>query len=312
MALPTAADFTDASTTEAEFKTAITDQRNFLAGLLGTDGVAATALSTIKALGAAANARTSGAYTIVAADRGKVIHVTGSTTSAFTLPVTTTTDFGIGFSCIVRNDSTQDLTLTRSSTDTIDATTAVVITPGTSCIIAISAAGKWVTIGYTSLATVMAILGGTSATKIPYAALEAPVAGDTYVLQQLMPPELADVYMSTGAGWNSKITCAYISPVDGSIRVKAECKKASDGTIYFRVEKNGTLVTQTAIPSTSYSTISIDVSCTLGDRITAGVYSASSSRYGLIQDLRVTGTKKTLSVDGGQWWGPNNEFILPV
>lgn len=45
--LPASVDFTDASTTEAEFKTAIGQQRDFLAGLLGTDGTPATARTAL-------------------------------------------------------------------------------------------------------------------------------------------------------------------------------------------------------------------------------------------------------------------------
>jgi hypothetical protein len=48
----------------------------------------------------------------------------------------------------VRNDcSSGDITLTRSSTDTIDGVTSVTLAPGQSTILAITAAGKWVTIG---------------------------------------------------------------------------------------------------------------------------------------------------------------------
>jgi hypothetical protein len=147
-ALPASADFTGAAVTEAQFKTAITGQRDFLSGLLGTDGTIPTGLSTLKALCSAANARSAGSYSLLAADRGKVIHVTGSGASAFTVPVTSTTDFGIGWACAIRNDcSSGDITLTRSSTDTIDGGTSVVLAPGQSTILAITAAGKWVTIG---------------------------------------------------------------------------------------------------------------------------------------------------------------------
>ena len=47
--LPASTAFTDSSVTEGGFKTAISDQRAYLAGLLGTDGTTATALSTLGA-----------------------------------------------------------------------------------------------------------------------------------------------------------------------------------------------------------------------------------------------------------------------
>jgi len=46
-ALPPSTNATGAAVTEGEFKTFISDLRAFLAGLLGTDGVAATARATL-------------------------------------------------------------------------------------------------------------------------------------------------------------------------------------------------------------------------------------------------------------------------
>lgn len=48
-ALPASTDFTGASVTEGGVKTAITSLRDYLAGLFGTDGTAATALATLGA-----------------------------------------------------------------------------------------------------------------------------------------------------------------------------------------------------------------------------------------------------------------------
>lgn len=48
-ALPASVDFTGSAVTEGGFKTAITSLRDYLAGLLGTDGTTATALSTLGA-----------------------------------------------------------------------------------------------------------------------------------------------------------------------------------------------------------------------------------------------------------------------
>lgn len=48
-ALPAATDFTGATVTEGQFKTAITSLRDFLSGLLGADGTASTALNTLGA-----------------------------------------------------------------------------------------------------------------------------------------------------------------------------------------------------------------------------------------------------------------------
>jgi hypothetical protein len=159
-ALPASTAFTDSAVTEGGFKTAISDQRGYLAGLLGADGTIATGQSTLKTLCGAANARSAGSYSLLATDRGKVIHVTGSGASAFTVPTTATADFGVGWACAIRNDcSSGDITLTRSSTDTIDGATSVVLSPGQSSILAITAAGKWVTIGKGATAATEATAG---------------------------------------------------------------------------------------------------------------------------------------------------------
>jgi hypothetical protein len=155
-ALPVATDFTGAAVTEAGFKTAISAQRQFLADLLGTDGVPATALTALKAALSGVNARSAGSYTLGASDKGLVIYLTGSGDSAFTAPVTSTTGFGTGYECGIVNASSGTITVTRSSTDTIDGGTSITLTAGSSCLLMITAAGKWVTIGRTGLASATA------------------------------------------------------------------------------------------------------------------------------------------------------------
>ena len=68
-ALPAASDFTGAAVTEGQFKSAITDLRSFLSGLLGTSGVTADARAALQVL-MAATASKSTAYTATTADNG--------------------------------------------------------------------------------------------------------------------------------------------------------------------------------------------------------------------------------------------------
>lgn len=68
--LPTNAAFTDGAVTQGGFKTAIAQQRDYLAGLLGTDGTPATARA---ALGAASSSDLSGAV-----PTGALMHFAGS------------------------------------------------------------------------------------------------------------------------------------------------------------------------------------------------------------------------------------------
>jgi len=72
MALPTSSAFTGSTITEGDFKAAMTELRDYLAALLGTSGAKADALL---ALGSAFCSTTfkTGAYTVTAADRGRVI-----------------------------------------------------------------------------------------------------------------------------------------------------------------------------------------------------------------------------------------------
>lgn len=145
-ALPASADFTGASITEAQFKTAVTNQRDFLAGLLGTDGTVPTALATLKAPLSGVNPRT-GAYTVAASDRGVVIYYTGAGGVTLTLPAITTTDFGVGYDVLVKNMASSAITIARSSTNTIDGATSVVLASGESAILFAATTSAWVTIG---------------------------------------------------------------------------------------------------------------------------------------------------------------------
>ena len=82
-ALPASSDFTGSSVTEGQFKTALTGLRDFLSGLLGADGLTATALASLGAMAAAIVAKTA-AYTVVVGDRGKVLDCSGTWTLSLT------------------------------------------------------------------------------------------------------------------------------------------------------------------------------------------------------------------------------------
>ena len=113
--LPIATDFTGAGVTEAGFKTAITNQREFLAGLLGTTGNQVDALVALGALGADTVSKTT-AYTVIATDRGKTILCSGT----FTLSLTAAATLGDGFTFAVINTGTGVITIDPASTEQID------------------------------------------------------------------------------------------------------------------------------------------------------------------------------------------------
>lgn len=114
-ALPAVADATGATRNEGQFKAYMTSEHDYLAGLFGTDGVPATALATLGALGATYVAKT-GAYTVVTGDRGKVIACSGT----WTLGLTAVATLGAGYSCIIANTSTGTITIDPASAELID------------------------------------------------------------------------------------------------------------------------------------------------------------------------------------------------
>lgn len=140
-ALPAAADFTGSSVTEADFKSAITDLRAYLAGLHGTDGTAATALATLGSLLTGYTAK-SGNYTVLAADRGKLINCTATLT--LTTPAAATV--GAGFAFGVRNSGAGTVTLDGNAAETVDGTATVALVAGESALV-VSTGTAWVTLG---------------------------------------------------------------------------------------------------------------------------------------------------------------------
>lgn len=124
-ALPPSSDFTGAAITEGNFKSAMTNLRAFLAGLLGTSGEQSAALI---AMGAPLNSGVSksGAYTVVAADRGKVINCTGT----WTLSVTAVATLGDGFQFAVFNSGVGTITIDPNLSEQIDGATTKTVAAG--------------------------------------------------------------------------------------------------------------------------------------------------------------------------------------
>ena len=128
--LPLATAFTDSATTEAGFKSAITNQREFLAGLLGTTG---NQIDALKAMGVPLNdtvAKT-GAYTVIASDRGVTLLCSGT----FTVSLTAAATLGDGFTFAVVNTGTGVITIDPSSTEQIDGASTKQISSGSSAIV---------------------------------------------------------------------------------------------------------------------------------------------------------------------------------
>lgn len=130
-ALPPAADFTGSSVTEGQFKTAITSLRSFLSELIGTDGsdtvAAQTALKTILCDSLAKT----GAYTVVAADKGKVITATGT----WSLSLTAAATLGDAFHFALWNGGAGTITIDPNASETVDGATTLAVAAGRMCLV---------------------------------------------------------------------------------------------------------------------------------------------------------------------------------
>ena len=140
-ALPASSSFTGSTVTEAQFKQAITDQREFLASLLGADGSVSTALATVGALGAGYASKTA-AYTLISQDRGRLIDCSG----AFTLSLSAASSLGTGFTVAVRNSGSGTITIDPSGSELIDGQATISCAPGESFVLCCTGAA-WRTVG---------------------------------------------------------------------------------------------------------------------------------------------------------------------
>lgn len=143
-ALPPSSDFTTTGITKGAFKTALTSLRSYLSGLLGDAGTQAAALS---GLGVPLNGTLSktAAYTVVAADRGKLIDCT---TGTWTLALDAAATLGAGFVFGFRNSGSGTITINPNLSEQIDGGATVVLAPRDSCLVECTGT-EWKTVGRT-------------------------------------------------------------------------------------------------------------------------------------------------------------------
>lgn len=145
-ALPPSSDLVNTGITKGTFKAALSNLRAYLSGILGDSGTQATALT---ALGALLNGSVdkSAAYTVVAADRGKLVDCTGA--GGWTLAVDAVGSLGTGFAFAVSNRSSGNITIDPNLSEQIDGATTLVLEPGDSCAVLCNGTAL-VTVGRTS------------------------------------------------------------------------------------------------------------------------------------------------------------------
>lgn len=129
-ALPASTDFTNSSVTEAMFKTAISNQRDFLAGLFGSDGLNTTALAALGAIFNSLEVKTAN-HNITLIDRGKIFQCNGT----ITISLDPASTLGSAFSFIISNTGIGVVTLNPSGSELIDGELTKEINEGESIII---------------------------------------------------------------------------------------------------------------------------------------------------------------------------------
>jgi len=133
--LPIVTDFTDANRTNAQMKITFTDLHDYLVGLLGTDGLSATALAALGSLAGRYVAKTA-AYTVTTADRGMVINCTGT----FTLSLPPSATAGAGFSFLVFVDLGV-VTLAPAGIELIQSVNTFPVSVGQACLLVCTGTG---------------------------------------------------------------------------------------------------------------------------------------------------------------------------
>ena len=141
-ALPALSDFTGADRTNAQMKVTHAALHAYLVGLLGVDGVPATALAALGALMAPGVTTRTAATTLVAADRGRLIQAT-SGSWALTLPAAAAA--GAGWAVVVLNSGAGTITLTRAGSDLIDGAATAALAGGMAALVLSTGTG-WITL----------------------------------------------------------------------------------------------------------------------------------------------------------------------
>lgn len=140
-AIPSITDFTGSGITEGEFKAALTGLHAYLVGAIGSAGTQSASLAALGAILGAGSVSKSGTYSVVAADRGKIIECTGT----WTLTLPDASAVGNGFAVVVANVGTGNITLDPYASQTLDGQ-ATKIVPTRQTVICTAVSGNWITV----------------------------------------------------------------------------------------------------------------------------------------------------------------------
>lgn len=262
-ALPATTDWTGGAITEGGFKTAQGNLHDYLAGLLGTDGTQATALSTIGSLLAGTVTKTS-SYTVVAGDVGKLIDCT---TGTWSLILTAAATLGTGFVFGVKNSGAGVITIDPNGSELVDGVATIALNAGESCLLSCNGTA-WISVAKIIPAAVIATAGevttGTDNTKMvtPLAAQGLLVAAAGTI------PAAQSGNVNGTATTMTKLVEFYV-PRTGTITTTMYIKATSSNpTITGRIYKNGSPVGTTRTTTlNTYQAFSENIAVTKGDLI---------------------------------------------
>lgn len=177
-ALPPSSDFSTVPGNHANMRASLVGVQGYLAGLLGNDGTVATGLGTLGTLGSAYLAKTA-AYTVVTADRGRVIE---ATTGTWTLALSAAATAGSGFSFILKNSGAGTITVDPSGAEQVNGAATLAVSAGQSVILSCTGTA-WVAIVWVTSSAVtdgdkgdIIVSGSGTAWAVDYTAVNAVVA----------------------------------------------------------------------------------------------------------------------------------------
>lgn len=233
--LPASSAFTGGAVTEGDFKSAMTALRDFLSGLLGTDGATATALAAIGAPLSGYAVKTS-AYTAVASDKGKTFDCSGT----WTFDLLAAATAGDGFTLAIRNGGTGVITVDPNLSETVDGGATLAISAGESLILYCNGTA-WIAVGKSS--------GVPSGSLVAYAGSSAPAGWLLCDGSAVSRSTYASLFTAIGTTFGTGDGSTTFNIPDARGRVLAG-KDNMGGTAANRLTSGGSGITGTTLGAT--------------------------------------------------------------
>lgn len=271
--LPVSTDLTGSSITEAQAKTWFTQLRDFLSGLLGTAGTISTALAALQVpFGQGVDAKT-GAYTVVAGDRGKTLNCSGTWSLALTAAAT----LGNGFMISVVNTGSGVITIDPNAGETIDGASTITLGAGLSAIL-VCTGSAWlsVTKSTTPYSEPTLAAGSTVYRRWDLEKSITGLASTSYpaTLSAYASDAEMAIWQAASAGNMMSLRADHAGVVTASVDHDTE---AGAGSPYMRFVLNGTQQEEWSV-GTSYATKTRNITVAKGDVLQVQVRVGSSTR----------------------------------